>query len=64
MSNRHKHMKSAHAADVVFIYIEDRNNKWMDINVFHHSSVTTGSEVRIQTPLRSVAWWSLQTDSY
>ena len=43
-------MKSAHAADVVFIYIEDRNNKWMDINVFYHTSVTTGSEVRIQTP--------------
>ena len=50
MTNRHKHMKSAHAADVVVIYIEDRNNKWKDINVFHHTSVTTGSEVRIQTP--------------
>ena len=35
--------------NIVFVYIEDTNNKWMDIKVFHPISVTTGYEVRIQT---------------
>ena len=35
--------------NIVFVYIEDTNNKWMDIKVFHPISVTAGYEVRIQT---------------
>ena len=35
--------------NIVFVYIEDTNNKWTDIKVFHPISVTAGYEVRIQT---------------
>ena len=35
--------------NIVLVYIEDTNNKWMDIKVFHPISVTDGYEVRIQT---------------
>ena len=35
--------------NIVLVYIEDTNNKWMDIKVFHPISVTAGHEVRIQT---------------
>ena len=35
--------------NIVFVCIEDTNNKWTDIKVFHPISVTAGYEVRIQT---------------
>ena len=35
--------------NIVFVYIEDKNNEWTDIKVFYPISVTAGYEVRIQT---------------
>ena len=33
----------------MFVYTEETNNNWTDVNVFYSMSLTAGFEVRVQT---------------